>query len=304
MVGFVGCPRSRLRPARRRNPTDPTTDTSGGARLYCLLLLGASLPAYAVTPLTRSEQSVINFGFATQLGSGIYSMSGRTLQVYNLPFEVDLPAAEGARVRPRLTLPVTIGFVDFQPRDVIESGLPERLDSLGFVPGIALDVRIRDDWSIEPFAEAGVAIDRTNEVDQRVYALGIRSRVDLERGDTDWQIYDELVRVVVEQVSLDGTDDFTRLTIGTTARRPFDTAREGRRPDFLAYGLIEIYSDAPAGPADVEPEMGGQAQIEVGVTLGASETLKICGIPLPRVGLGYRFGDGLSVYRLVLGSPF
>jgi Fe2+ transport system protein FeoA len=268
------------------------------------LLLGAPPLAHAATPLTRAEQSVINFGFATQLGSGIYSMSGRTLQVYNLPFEVALPAAEGARVRPRLTLPVTIGFIDFEARDVIESGLPERLDSLGFVPGIALEIPIRDEWSIEPFAEAGVAIDRTNEMDQRIYALGIRSRVDLERGDTTWQIYDEVVRVVVEQVSLDGTDDFTRLTIGTTARRPFDTSGEGRRPDFLAYGLMEVFSDAPAGPADAEPEQTGQAQVEVGVTLGATETLKICGIPLPRVGLGYRFGDGLSVYRLVFGSPF
>jgi len=27
-------------------------------------------------------------------------------------------------------------------------------------------------------------------------------------------------------------------------------------------------------------------------------------IPLPRVGFGYRFGDGVSVYRIVFGSPY
>ena len=272
--------------------------------VFCLLL-GAPMAARAATALTRSEQAVINFGFATKLGSGIYSMSGRTLQVYNLPFEVDLPAAEDARMRPRLTLPVTVGFVDFQPRDVVESGLPESLDSFGFVPGVALDVRIRDDWSIEPFIEAGIARDRTSEVSQRVYSLGIRSRLDFERADTDWQLYDELVRVVVEQVSLDGTDDFTRLTVGATARRAFDTAGSGRRADFLTYGMMEVYTDAPAGPADTRPETDGQTQIEVGVTFGATEPLRVWGIPLPRVGFGYRFGDdGLSVYRFVLGSPY
>lgn len=271
--------------------------------LYCLLL-AAPLTAPAVTPLSQSEQAVINFGFATQLGSGVYTMSGRTLQVYTLPFEVDLPSEEGARIRPRLTLPVTIGFVDFEPRDVVESGLPESLDSLGFVPGIALDIQLRDDWSIEPFAEAGIARDRTSEVDQRIYALGIRSRLDIGRGHTDWQIYDEIVRVVVDQESLDRTDDFTRLTVGATARRAFDTSRSGRRADFLGYGLMEVFTDSPAGPADARPDTGGQTQIEVGVTFGTTEKLKIWGIPLPRVGFGYRFGDGLSVYRLVLGSPY
>ena len=34
------------------------------------------------------------------------------------------------------------------------------------------------------------------------------------------------------------------------------------------------------------------------------ETLDKRGIKLPRVGFGYRFGEGLSVYRVVFGSPY
>ena len=58
-----------------------------------LVMLLACGPVMAAKPLTRQEQAVINFGFATQLGSGVYSVSGRTLQVYNLPFGYTLPAA-------------------------------------------------------------------------------------------------------------------------------------------------------------------------------------------------------------------
>ena len=90
-------------------------------RSACLLLMLA-MPAAAERPLTRSEQAVINFGFATQLGSGIYSLSGRTLQVYRLPFAYTPPVDEDTRVRPRITLPLTLGFVDFKPRDVVETG--------------------------------------------------------------------------------------------------------------------------------------------------------------------------------------
>jgi hypothetical protein len=45
-------------------------------------------------------------------------------------------------------------------------------------------------------------------------------------------------------------------------------------------------------------------QYEVGFTLGATEPLRVWGIKLPRVGFGYRFGEGLSVYRVVFGSPY
>jgi hypothetical protein len=274
------------------------------ACLSCLLL-GASFAAHAAAPLKRSEEAVINFGFATQLGSGIYSVSGRTLQVYRLPFGYALPAREDARIRPRLTLPLTVGFLDFKARDVVDSGLPEGLDTISVVPGIALDIDIADDWQLEPFAEAGIARDREYEIDQRVYSLGLRSYFDFSPGATDWQLYNELVHVVVEQRSFDRTDDFTRLRIGTTARRPLDTAGTGRRADFLAYGLVELFTDSPVGPAGSE-ERGDDsgAQFEIGITFGATEPLHLWKIKLPRVGLGYRMGEGLSAYRIVFGSPY
>jgi hypothetical protein len=83
-----------------------------------------------------------------------------------------------------------------------------------------------------------------------VYAAGLRSYFEIGRSTTDWQLYNELIHVVVEQKSPDSMDDFTRFRTGATER------------------------------------------------------WRLWGIPLPRVGLGYRFGEGLSVYRLVLGSPY
>jgi hypothetical protein len=270
----------------------------------CLSLsLLAATAAAAPAPLSSSEQAVLNFGFATQLGSGIYSLSGRTLQVYRLPFGYDLPHEDEAPLKVRLTLPLTIGFLDFEPQDVVDTGLPEQLDSFSFVPGVELDYALNEHWALQPFAEAGIARDRNTEVDQRVYSLGLRSRYDLERGPVDWEAYGEVVHVVVEQVSFDQTDDFTRLRFGLTARRPFALAQTGRRPDFLAYGFTESFTDAPAGPAG-EPSDGGELQYEVGFTLGATEAIRVWGIPLPRVGFGYRFGEDLSVYRVVFGSPY
>ena len=274
------------------------------ARCIAALLIAASLSANAATPLKHSEQAVINFGFATQLGSGIYSISGRTLQVYRLPFGYTFPADDGSRYRTRLTLPVTLGFVDFRPRDVADNGLPERVDSLSFVPGVAVDVRMRENWSLEPFVEAGVARDRSSEIDQRVFAIGLRSWQRLRSSATDWEAYEELVHAAVRQKALDRTDDFTRLRIGSTARRPFQPSRSDRRPDYLAYAMVDIFSDTPTTPADARSRDDGLIQFEFGLTLGMTEQLHLWRIPLPRIGIGYRFGEGLAVYRLVFGSPY
>jgi hypothetical protein len=271
--------------------------------LACVLVC-AGVAANAQAPLTRSEQAVIDFGFATQLGSGVYTMSGRTLQVYKFPFGYEFDHAPDARVRAKLTLPVTLGFIDFEAIDVVQTGLPQSLDSLSFVPGLMLDVALSPPWRLQPFVEAGIARDRASDLDQNIYAAGLRSLYDVSRGSTDWQLYDELLHTVVEQRSLDRTDDFTRLRLGVTARRPFDVVGDGRRADYLVYGFGDLFLDTPESPLNGEEGGGGDTQFELGVTFGTTEPVRLWRIPLPRIGLGYRFGDGLSVYRLVFGAPF
>ena len=67
--------------------------------LACLLTCAAAAAHAQTAALTRSEQAVIDCGCANQLGSGVYTMSGRTLQVYRLPFGYEFDQDTDARVR-------------------------------------------------------------------------------------------------------------------------------------------------------------------------------------------------------------
>ncbi len=87
-------------------------------------------------PLKQAEQAKANYVFAHRLGSGIYELSGRTLQIYRLPIERKLRDPTPTRAGLTLTLPVTAGFFDFRVSDVIESGLPTSLSTLSVVPGL------------------------------------------------------------------------------------------------------------------------------------------------------------------------
>jgi hypothetical protein len=68
--------------------------------------------------------------------------------------------------------------------------------------------------------------------------------------------------------------------------------------------LNDYYVDQPDGPVDSARQGGSSMQFEIGLTLGTTETLRVWRIPLPRVGIGYRFGGDLSVVRIVFGTPY
>ena len=68
----------------------------------------AARPCRADQPLTLSEQQEFNYAFATQVGSGIYTISGRTLQVYRLPLSTTFRNSEDSRAGWRLTFPMTL----------------------------------------------------------------------------------------------------------------------------------------------------------------------------------------------------
>jgi hypothetical protein len=266
-----------------------------------LLAIAGALPARAQTPLTRAEQNVVNFAFATQLGSGVYSVSDRTLQIYRLPLSHTLKSPDDSRFGAVLTLPVTFGFYDFELRDVAQGDIPTDVDAVSFVPGLMLVFEVRPEWTLEPYVEAGVSRARDTEADSMVYAGGLVSTYDFDWRGFDWQLRNDLVFAGVDTRGAAGSDNFTRFQTVLTARRPL--SRESRI-DYLVYALNDYYVDQPDGPIDSAEQSGSSMQYELGLTLGTTETFRVWRIPLPRIGVGYRFGSDLSVVRIVFGTPF
>jgi hypothetical protein len=270
--------------------------------LASLLLAIAWAPASrAQSLLSGDEQNVVNFAFATQLGSGIYSVSGRTLQIYRLPFSHTIRSTDEGEFGIELTLPVTFGFFDFELQDVEDGDLPTRVDSLSFVPGLRLAFELAPDWRLEPYAEAGIARAGDVNAHANVYAAGVTSLYEFDGQGFEWLLRNDLVLAGVDLRGTDGSDRFARLQTVLTARRPFG---RDSSTDYLLYALNEYSVDQPRGPVDSAILDGRSMQYEIGITLGWRETRRVWNIPLPRVGIGYRFGSNLDVFRIVFGAPF
>ncbi len=270
--------------------------------LATVLLAAAIAPAaYAQSLLSLDEQNVTNFAFATQLGSGVYSVSGRTLQIYRLPFSHTLRSTDDSNFGVKLTLPVTFGFYDFELQDIEDGDIPTQVDSLSFVPGLTLVFDIRPDWTLEPYVEAGIARARDVNANANVYAVGVASEYEFGGQGFDWLLRNDLTFAGVDLRGTDGSHRFARLQTVLTARRPF--SRESRI-DYLVYALNEYYVEQPDGPVDSGDRGGSSVQYEIGITLGTTEPRRVWGMPVPRVGIGYRFGSHLDVFRIVIGTPF
>ncbi len=257
------------------------------------------------TPPETRDQAVgasVNYVFATDLGSGVYDLDGRTLQIYRYNWRKELRAGTATAPAIRFTLPVTAGFFDFNPIDVIESGPPSRVDSLSVVPGFELDYLLADDWHLIPYVRGGFSI-ASSSVDGWLYGAGAR----LERRrdfDSGWSRFTrgEFAYAAVKYRRDVPDDRFIRLRQGVDFARGMGWRIRGREIELGLYGIFDVIFDPPTAPlSDGERE---PVQLELGVTWHTRPAVKIWKFDAPRLGIGYRVAGDLSAWRIVIGAPF
>jgi len=268
------------------------------------LLAFCAAPAFAQTAAERKDDAVgasVNYVFATDLGSGIYDLDGRTLQVYRYTYQHDLRPGSAVTPGVRFVLPVTAGFFDFNPVDVLSEGPPTRVDSISVVPGFELDYLLRNDWHLIPYARAGLSF-ASSSVGGILYGAGAR----LERRG-DWHGWAQFLRAELSYAGVEYRhdvpgDQFVRLRYGVDVMRGMGFKLRGREPQIGLYAIFDMVVDPPTAPvADGRKQ---PIQAEFGFTLGSQPAFKIWRFNAPRIGFGYRLAGELSSWRFVIGVPF
>jgi len=269
-----------------------------------VLAMAASL-AHAQSPTPREQDEAvgasINYVFATDLGSGVYDLDGRTLQIYQLTYRKELREATAENFGIDFELPVTLGFFDFKPVDVLAEGIPTRVDSFSAVPGVSLDFPLRNGWHLMPYVRAGFSV-ASRHVDGWLYGAGAH----LEK-NSDFHGWDSLAR---SEFALSGVeyrdavpnDRFVRLRQGFDLRRGLSWRIHDRQVELGLYGIFDLVLDPAAEP--VGKKHGQSIQAEFGFTFATRPRYRIWHFDAPRLGFGYRLAGTLSGWRFVIGEPF
>jgi hypothetical protein len=274
-------------------------------RLFAVIAftLYALRTASAATTATEPPASQpASYVFATELGSGVYDVSGRTLLVYRLPMGYDLREATEDVPGLRLTLPATVGFFNYSPLDLVHTQLPAHVGAFSFVPGVQLTFKMDEHWRIEPYARAGVSVS-SDEFDGWLYGLGTSNIYEWDaRGVHARMLNDILFAGVIYRSPADPNDNLVRVRNGLQLSRLTGLTIGQHKIELSVYGFADYFPDAPRPP--VVGTRTSRLQLEPGFLIGAEPQWRIRSFELPRIGIGYRFAGDLSGWHLDISEPF
>jgi hypothetical protein len=264
----------------------------------------ASTCAAGPTTYGTADTQYANFAFASEIGSGVYEISGSVITVYTFQPGYTLRTAEpnGGRPGIRLIFPFTVGFFNFSTNDLVHLELPNSIGALSFEPGVELDYWITDGWDLYPYVKAGGTYASSAAVNAVIWGTGLRSDYRFETLGSFGLWRATLAYAAAHYHGDVPNESFTRLRDGVELRRPLDLTWRSRAWEVDPYAILDVYFNAPAGPASgIAPRT---FQYELGLMIGLTPRWEIHGVPLPRLGIGYREAGVLSGWRLVLGDPF
>jgi hypothetical protein len=270
-----------------------------------LVLIFAFATAAVYPQMTRAQSQfsvdpdeTINYAFDYSYGFGTYEVTDHRVTLLQVPVSFTLRSLEKYNWGIRLRVSGVLAIYDFT---TIEEFEIEQIRSVTLVPGIEflfptgsrsllrphLDIGVAkpEGGSAIPLSAAGVRWEFVTN--WRRWEIGVEPRLQFGLSRTDSEKDDE---------------GFGDLGAYLDARYPFWFQISRHQPDWGVY----FESGWLFNELTFLTVTGGQRRIdqqyEIGVTLGFRDRAKIWFVTLPRIGVGYRFGGGMSGIRIRIGG--
>jgi hypothetical protein len=285
-----------------------------------LVLLGALAgPAQdaAAQADSRQIEAQVNLPYVLQYGFGTYDVGG--LSVYTLRVPVPHTFALGPEEEAwRLVLTDYPGYshASFETR-VFGPKVTASQDFAFVLPQAELQIPLRRGWTVKPYVAAGlgrtfngsVAIEgqpreHLDEDFIALYAAGISNLLEAPVQDFLLSVGTKLAGAGAVPIGQSGSQGFGTLQNGLEVRHPLGFRVKGLVPDvgvsFVHYYFFPSAKFSLPGQRPLEVSN----QFEFGVSFGAAKPAMLWIFESPRIGVSYRFGDGLTGFRVNFGFPF
>ena len=265
----------------------------------------AAIPGvHAQTRTVEDDQDLINWYYAATFGTGIYTAGDRTVGVLKIPVSRTLRESGDDQWGLRLILPVTFGFYDFSFDTVIEDGLPDRINTFSFVPGLEFEKRIVPRWLLKPYASVGAGWELGGEESAVIYDVGLRSR--FRMGE-----HRETVLSLVNRLSLAGFypsgghhEPLGMIAIGVDVEVPFGGALFGRSVVLSILPIYYYYFRRLRFAEFDDPDNKIHEEGELAISVLAKQPFTVLGMNVDRVGVAVRYNPDVKGFRIFTTLPF
>jgi hypothetical protein len=269
------------------------------------IVLMSARHSHAQPPPGSGNRTVnVNYVYAANLGFGSYSLAGLSADVFTLPLGYTVPLGSENGWKLRLTLPVQLGLYSFRATDT--DGTPIRINqqSLAVLPGFELQVPLARNVVVKPFAQAGVGhnFGATSGANAFIYTVGARSVVQWQVGQYTLSLGNAVLYAGDRASNF--SESYFAIEGGFEVRRPLGFTIHGVEPDIGAYVADYYYPKPLQFSRFLRDPLKITDQGEIGFSIGSARPLRVALLQNARIGIGYVFGGGLSVWHVNFGFPF
>jgi len=260
----------------------------------------------------RQIEAQVNLPYAVQFGFGSYDVGGLSVSIFRVP--VPYTFALGPEEAWRLVLTGSLGYghTSFETR-VFGPKITASQDFVFVLPQAELQIPLRRWWTVKPYVAAGLgrtlngSVQPGGHLDEgfiSLYAAGISNLFEVPVQDFLLSFGTRLAGAGDALIGQSGSEGFGTLQNGLEVRHPIGFHVKGFVPDvgvsFVYYYFFPSAKFSLPGESPLEVSH----QFEFGVSVGSAQPATLWILENPRIGVSYRFGDGLTGFRVNFGFPF
>lgn len=270
--------------------------------LLVLLLARATTSSAQTQPLSQEEAGgLANYAFTNEVGFGGYDVGGQRVRAIRIPIVYLLRSPVDHRVGMRLRFPLTFGTYSLTIVDFLDD---LNLRTFSFVPGIEFLIPFGERWMLMPRQDLGFTKDFEGGDLALISATAVRGMYIHEFNPVELSLGSGLKYSFSRTSNGLNNDDFALVEAGADLRFPLGFSVKGHKVDSSVYFIGRHYFRTLVfGQVEEEP-IELERLYEVGLTFGTTPRPVVFGIRIPRIGVGYLFGDNLKGIKINFGFPF
>jgi len=268
-------------------------------------LLSKSSISLAQAPPTDDEtEKLANYPYTQDFGVGGYDAGQQDVANLKIPVTQMLRSPEEHPWGLRLRVPISMGVYGLELGELLEDFDLDRVKVLTVVPALEFLIPLNAHWTLKPRQDLGLGKDFHGGDLILIAATGVQG-VYIRPWRNLVFTFGSGVKYSVSESSGGLYDDnFARLEVGLDTLIPFGLDVGERRVDFSLYVLGRHYFRELVFGQVLEEPIVIEQEYEVGITFGSTPRPRIWKLSVPRLLIGYRFGENLRGIRLKLGLPF
>ena len=271
---------------------------SGGARVLCAFTVGLlsvstqprPVRAQGSPPVDADE--VTNYPYLLHHGFGTYSVGAQKFRLVALPARVAIRSFANDRLGLRLRLTAYFG---------VQQPTALSLDQIrvaALVPGIEFQIPVRDNITLRPFQDIGIAKDGEGGDLVPLSTTGLLTEFVFPWKRFEFSLEPEVKYSFGFATERKFDDSFGVVTFKLDVRHPLWFEIGDRVPHVGAYVQTGFYFDELEFPRmDAEPLMVDR-QHGFGLSFGVSPPIRLWFLRIRRLTVGYHYGQGLSGFRI------